>query len=202
MPKIVIIDYGSGNLASLKNAFHRLGMDALSTDNLDMIRHADKLVLPGVGAFPEAMNRLEESGLCSVIHEMASTGIPILGICLGMQLFFSRSMEQGNRLGLGWISGTVRRFQGVDKIPHMGWNWVEPKHNDPLFEGMRHGMYAYFVHSYLCQPDDASLIIAQCEYGGAFCAGIRKDNLLGVQFHPEKSHDSGLRILGNFIHYY
>lgn len=198
MKKITIIDYGVGNLASLRNAFRFLNIPHNITADPDTIEMAEKLVLPGVGAFAAAMQRLEETNLKPVILEKVSQGTPLLGICLGMQVLFSKSYEGGEWAGLGLIPGEVKRFQGVRKIPHMGWNNLYDIRETPLTKALPAEPFMYFVHSYYCMPKDAGDILARCRYGQEFCAAVHRGNVWGVQFHPEKSQDVGLQILQNF----
>ena len=197
--KIAIVDYGLGNIASIKNAFLYHGVDPVVTSSPFQIKSADKLILPGVGAFQPAITRLKKTGLYDAIVEKVTEGTFILGICLGMQLLFTVSYENGVHNGFNFIEGEVVRFQNVSKIPHMGWNSVEIVGKSRLFEGIRDGEFFYFVHSYYCKPEKNEDIAAISEYGGSFCAAVKKGNVFGVQFHPEKSHCPGLKVLENFI---
>ena len=198
---IVIIDYKMGNVGSILNMLKKIGVEAAISAAPDAIRAADRLILPGVGAFDEGMKSLEGHGLIPVLEEKVVEGrTPMLGICLGMQLFADRS-EEGARPGLGWIRGDVRRFsfQRTDlKIPHMGWNTVVPAKGDRILEGMGGDTRFYFVHSYHFVCADARDALLTAEYGQAFTAAVRRDNIVGVQFHPEKSHRFGMQLLKNF----
>ncbi|MBO8130080.1 MAG: imidazole glycerol phosphate synthase subunit HisH [Candidatus Marinimicrobia bacterium] len=195
---IVIIDYGVGNLASLKNAFDYLGYDIVVTSNILEVKKADKLILPGVGAFKPAIEKLRHGKFNEVIVEKVDKNIPLLGICLGMQLLFTKSYENGVWKGLDLIDGEVLKIEGVEKVPHMGWNSVEIIADNELFRGIRSGEYFYFVHSYYCRPAYSRNVIAVTEYGRKFCVATAQDYVYGVQFHPEKSHKVGLKLLENF----
>jgi len=196
--KVVIIDYGTGNIASLKNSFAFLGIPAAASSDRAVIQNASKLILPGVGAFKPAREKLRQQGLDDVITTKAGEGTLLLGICLGMQLFFTRSNEFGDCPGLNLIPGTVEAITGVKKIPHMGWNQTEIIRPDPVFHNIPDQSYFYFVHSFVCRQDDPETEVAQCRYGQNFCAAVRKENIIGMQFHPEKSGSVGLRVLKNF----
>lgn len=198
---IAIIDYGVGNLFSLQSSFAAIGADAVVTDDPYVIRKADRLILPGVGAFGDAARKLRDSGMGKLVIEQAQKGKPIMGICLGMQLLFEKSYEYGFHEGLGLIEGAIRPIADVVpvgyKIPHIGWNALhfgENKH--PLFEKIEEGDAVYFVHSYYADCKDA--VIATAEYGAPLTAAVAKGNVLGCQFHPEKSGDVGLDILRAF----
>jgi glutamine amidotransferase len=208
MNKITMIDYGGSNLRSAQKAFEFVGADLVTTADPDVIRHADKLVLPGVGAFGAGMDAVRALGLVEPIHEAVQRGIPMLGICIGMQFLFEDSNEMGQHEGLGLIPGHVVHFKtdltGLEdlsglKIPHMGWNQLEHDGSHFLLQGVASGAYTYFVHSYHCVPDDASWIVASTDYGRPFCAIVARENVYGIQFHPEKSHQTGLRIIQNFV---
>lgn len=194
---ITIIDYGVGNITSLRNAFGALNVSVTVTQDRQAIAAAEKLVLPGVGAFAPAMQRLRDSCLDQIILEKTRQQTPLLGICLGMQLLFTTSSEQGQWPGLNLIPGQVRRFENVNKIPQIGWNQVETR-PVALFSGICSRPYFYFVHSYYCVPEDEVHCIATCDYGNSFCAAVQKDNIWGVQFHPEKSQADGLKLLHSF----
>jgi len=198
MDQVVIIDYGTGNIASLKNSFTYLGIPVLISSNREEIKNAKKLVLPGVGAFKPAREKLRKKGLDDIVYSKSKGGTPLLGICLGMQLLFTRSQEFGKCGGLNLIQGTVEAITGVRKIPHMGWNQIEIIRPDPVLKEIPDQSYLYFVHSFICKPKDSGLIRARCGYGQSFCAVVRKKNIVGMQFHPEKSGRMGLRILENF----
>ena len=198
---IAIVDYGRGNLRSVEKAFVRLGMDTVITQDPALVRTASALVLPGDGAFHDAMQNLERPGLLTPIRESLEAGRPFLGICLGYQLLFSESEEWGHSKGLDLIPGVVRRFpKGLRelKVPHMGWNRVMHGGDLAIFEGIPSGAYFYFVHSYYPEPLDGTLRVATCNYGVTFPAAIGKGNLFATQFHPEKSQSWGLKLLENF----
>lgn len=197
---IAIIDYGVGNLFSLESSFRAIGQQVKVTDSADKIRKADKIILPGVGAFEDAVKKLKDTGLDLVLKEEASKGKPVMGICLGMQMLFERSFEYGCHEGLGLIKGDIIPFEGeIDpslKIPHIGWNALEIKEELPIFKYIKSGDHVYFVHSYFAAVTDET--IAKCEYGTVFTAAVGKDNIYGCQFHPEKSGHTGLNILKGF----
>ena len=199
---IVIVDYGVGNLFSLKCSFAALGEQVLVTSDPDSIYSAEKIILPGVGAFQDAAEKLRESGLDLVLKKQVQKGKPLLGICLGMQLLFEKSYEYGEHEGLGFLPGVIRPIADVVpqdlKIPHMGWNALRFRgEKNPLFARVREGEYVYFVHSYCASDCDAS-VIADTEYGAPLTAAVAMGNVMGCQFHPEKSGDVGLRILKAF----
>jgi glutamine amidotransferase len=202
---IAIIDYGMGNLRSVQKGFEKVGSDACVTADPRVVLEADRIVLPGVGAFADCMHNLEQAGFVEPILKVIAQGRPFLGICLGLQLLFTESEEFGAHKGLGVIPGRVRRFpEGMRaggealKVPHMGWNQISFRRRAPAFEGIDEGANVYFVHSYYVQPDDEGVIATTTGYGIDFCSAIRKDNIVATQFHPEKSQDIGLRILKNF----
>jgi glutamine amidotransferase len=198
---IAIIDYGVGNLFSLVSSLKSIGADAVVTDREEVIAAADKIILPGVGAFGDARRKLAETGMDKLILEEAKKGKPIMGICLGMQLLFERGFEYGVHDGLGLLKGEVVSMQGVVpaeyKIPHIGWNGLIFKKENPLFRYIRNGDHVYFVHSYYAKNCDESLL-ATAEYGPELTAAVAKDNIYGCQFHPEKSGSVGLNILRGF----
>jgi len=195
---IAIIDYGMGNLRSVQKGFERVGFEAIVTDDPSVVRRADAIVLPGVGAFGAAMERLRRSGLAEETIRAIEKGKPYLGICLGLQLLLSESEEGGRFEGMDLIKGRVVRFQTDLKVPHMGWNQVKILKPNPLLKGIPDNSYFYFVHSYYVLPDDKSLVAGTTEYGVEFTSMVWRDNLFAVQFHPEKSQRLGLRILKNF----
>lgn len=196
---IAIIDYGVGNLRSVQKAFERAGArDAVITHDIEIIRQAEKLVLPGVGAIRSAVDRLTEMNLIDVIKNEALSGKPFFGICVGFQLLFEKSFEFGETRGLGLIPGTVQRFPETVKIPQIGWNALK-FHSHPMWNGLTDGADVYFCHSFYATPSDPGVIAAETEYGITYCAAVSKDNIFGVQFHPEKSQTVGLTILNNFI---
>ncbi|MBP5208591.1 MAG: imidazole glycerol phosphate synthase subunit HisH [Clostridia bacterium] len=198
---IAVIDYGVGNLFSLCSSLSAVGADVTVTGDPDVIRAADRIVLPGVGAFEDAARKLSASGLEGPVREAAEEGKPLLGICLGMQLLFERSLEYGEHKGLGLIPGTVAPLAGripdTLKIPHMGWNALRLHGNSPIFKYIRDGEYVYFVHSYAA-VDCGEYVIADTEYGEYLTAAVRRGSVYGCQFHPEKSGAAGLSILKAF----
>lgn len=200
---IVIINYGMGNLGSIANMLKKTGHRAIISGDLAEIDRAEKLILPGVGAFDNGMKNLSELGLIEVLNKKVLTDkIPTLGLCLGLQLF-SVTSEEGNLPGLGWMEVQTSRFHFNSenehlKVPHMGWNSIELCQNHPLLSGLDDESRFYFVHSFHLQSLDASLVLAQTTYGYSFPSILGKDNLMGVQFHPEKSHKFGLQLLKNF----
>ena len=198
---IAIVDYGLGNLGSITKAFRHLGAEAVLTDDPGEIARADALVLPGDGAFGATMDEIEARGFTSVIREAAADGRPVLGICIGMQVLFDESEEHGVFRGLGLLPGRVRRFAGPLPVPHMGWNELnlrQPEHL--LLDGVREGSHVYFVHSYFCDAP-ADVVIASSGYGRDFPAIVGRDNVLGMQFHPEKSQQIGLSLVANFVRF-
>jgi glutamine amidotransferase len=198
---IALIDYGMGNIHSVKKALEASAGEVLVTSKGADILAADKIVLPGVGAFDDAMDELDCRGLTAVLKSAAESGKPLLGICLGMQLLFERSEEAKLRKGLGVLKGEVKRFpEGSFKIPHIGWNQARQSNKaSGLFKGVDEGAYFYFCHSYYCQPKDKSMISANCDYGLVFACAVESGNLFGLQFHPEKSQGAGLKIMDNFV---
>lgn len=198
--QVTLIDYGFGNLRSVEKALEHAGATVTVTADPVVVRRAQKLVLPGVGAFGAGMAALHARGLREPVLAAAAAGVPLLGICLGMQLLFERSEEMGEHEGLGLLPGSVVRFQGEGlKVPHMGWNELEPRAAHPLLAGIPAGAHAYFVHSYTCQPAISGDLIATADYGGPVAAVAGRANIAGLQFHPEKSQRTGLRILRNFL---
>jgi glutamine amidotransferase len=203
---LAILDYGMANLRSVQKAFERLGHAAEIVSTPEQVRRADRLVVPGVGAFKDAAGALFASGNAEAIREHVRSGKPMLGICLGLQLLFDVGYEDGVHRGLGILGGECVRFR-VDeppyrlKVPHMGWNGLRWGQDVPLFRGLERGAYVYFVHSYHVVPKDAGVIAATAEYGEPFVAAVRKENVMAVQFHPEKSQEVGGVILKNFAEY-
>lgn len=195
---IAIIDYGMGNLHSVSKAVERLGYEAVVTADHEQIMSAAGAILPGVGAFGDAMHNLRQTGLDEVTGLYASSGKPLLGICLGMQLLFTQSEEHGTHEGLGLLPGEVNRFQGSYKIPHMGWNRLSFTQESALFEGVDEG-YVYFVHSFHANVQRQSDLLATTDYHQAVTAIVGRDNVYGMQFHPEKSGDIGMHLLKNFL---
>ncbi|MEK3911856.1 MULTISPECIES: imidazole glycerol phosphate synthase subunit HisH [Paenibacillus] len=195
---IAIIDYGMGNLHSVSKAVERLGYEALVTSDENEIMAADGAILPGVGAFGDAMEHLRESRLDAVAVRYAQSGKPLLGICLGMQLLFTSSEEHGSYEGLNLLPGKVVRFQGSYKIPHMGWNRLQFQQKSPLFAGIEEG-HVYFVHSFHALPEQASDLLAVTDYYQQVTAIVGRGNVYGMQFHPEKSGSIGMQLLSNFL---
>ncbi len=195
---IAIIDYGMGNLHSVSKAVERLGFEAVLTSDSRTILEAEGAILPGVGAFGDAMQNLRNTGLDEVTRYYAQSGKPLLGICLGMQLLFEESEEFGPAEGLGLLPGRVERFRGSFKIPHMGWNRLEFRQPSPLFEGLQQE-HAYFVHSFHALPEREEDLLAVTDYNGPVTAIVGRGQLFGMQFHPEKSGDTGMALLRNFL---
>lgn len=195
---IAIIDYGMGNLHSVSKAVERLGYETVTTSDPEQIMSADGAILPGVGAFGDAMQFLQETGLDEVTKRFAASGKPLLGICLGMQLLFSSSEEHGEHEGLGLLPGRVIRLEGDIKIPHMGWNRLRFHQESPLFAGLAEG-HAYFVHSFHALPEHQTDLLASTDYAGPVTAIVGRDNVYGAQFHPEKSGALGMQLLENFL---
>ncbi len=197
---IAIIDYQMGNLRSVQKAFEHVGHEATITSDRSELDRAEKIVLPGVGAFQDAIAEIRRRDLIGPILSAIDAGKPFLGICLGLQLLFDVSYEDGQHEGLGVIPGEVVRFDlpRGHKVPHMGWNEVAFASPSPLTEGIASGSHFYFVHSYYVAPKDESVVAGRASYGEPFCAMIRRDNLFATQFHPEKSQRQGLRVLKNF----
>lgn len=197
---IAIVDYDAGNIKSVEKALHFLGREALVTGDSEEILRADKVILPGVGAFGDAMDTIRGRGLDKVLRKVAENGTPFLGICLGLQLLFERSDEAPGAEGLGILKGEILRIPEKEglKIPHMGWNSLHLENNGRLFRGIEENAYVYFVHSYYLKAGDESIVKASTEYGVHIHASVEKDNVFACQFHPEKSSDVGLHILNNF----
>lgn len=200
---IAIVDYNMGNLASVKNAFAKLGEDTVVESDPAKFKEYDKLILPGVGAFGDAMEHLRERNMIEAIKDFAASGKPMIGICLGMQLLFESSEEFGEHEGLGLIKGHVKAFDESKfseplKVPHMGWNRMFTQEH-PLFVGLDDEHYLYFVHTFHVNCTDKSDIIGTTEYGYKFTSAVAHKNIMGIQPHPEKSHENGLKILENFI---
>jgi len=196
---IAIIDYGMGNLKSVEKAFNFLGGDTFVTGSPKEILGASKVVLPGVGAFAEAVKCIKDTGLDQVINETIRKGKPFLGICLGLQLMFDYSEENGGFEGLGILKGKIKKIDTGLKIPHMGWNSLNIKKENALFKGLSDNPYVYFVHSFHLVADDKEIVTATTEYGEEIEVAVEKDNIFLTQFHPEKSGKTGLKMLENFI---
>ena len=202
MTKITMIDYGASNIRSAQKAFEHLGADITLTSDPAVVRQASKLVLPGVGAFGSGMAAVRELGLHTAVQERVATGVPLLGICVGMQFLFDTGYEMGTHQGLALVPGEVHRFDLPTgyKIPHMGWNQINHGETHWLLQGVPTQSYVYFVHSYHCTPTDKTDTIAVTEYGQKpFTAVVGRDHVYGIQFHPEKSQKHGLKILQNYI---
>ena len=197
---IAIVDYGMGNLRSVQKGFEHVGATAVVSSDPGVIAKADKVVLPGVGAFEDAVHELRAKDLIEVVRESISAGKPFLGICLGLQMLFDVSFENGEHKGLGIIPGKVVRFELPKEysIPHMGWNQLLIRRRAPILKGIEEGDQFYFVHSYFVAPDDPDVVATETDYPDPFCSMVWKDNLFATQFHPEKSQEKGLRILRNF----
>ncbi len=197
---IAIIDYGMGNLRSVQKGFENVGHQAVVTRDRDEVQKASKVVLPGVGAMEDAIGELNRLGLTNSILQAIDSGKPFLGICLGLQLLFDRSYENGEHAGLGVLKGEVVRFDLPREysVPHMGWNEAVIRRRPPILEGIDEGTHFYFVHSYFVVPEDENVIAVEADYHEPFCAMVWRDNLFATQFHPEKSQENGLKILKNF----
>ena len=198
MSQVAIIDYGVGNLRSVEKAFAATGCDAVVSADANVLRAADKLVLPGVGAFGACMKALRERGFDELVRERVAAGVPLLGVCVGMQMLFEESEEFGRVEGLGLLRGRVRRFPPTLLVPQVGWNQVHQRRLHPLFAGIANDSFFYFVHSYFCDATDAESIAGATIYGDAYASVVARANICGVQFHPEKSQTAGLRLLKNF----
>lgn len=203
---ITIIDYNTGNLGSIQNILRKIGEDSIVTSDISEIAKASKIILPGVGAFDTGMKNLIDLGLIDILNKKVIIDkIPVLGICLGMQLI-SNGSEEGSYNGLGWLDAATVRFRFVDsteyKIPHMGWNFTEQKKESKLFTGMYPLPRFYFVHSYFFKANDTSDILTSTNYEIEFTSAVERGNILGVQFHPEKSHKFGMKLLKNFVDFY
>ena len=205
MSQVTIIDYGMGNLRSVQKGFENLGFSARVSDDPQVVAQAQRLVLPGVGAFKDCMDNLRAGGFIEPIHRHVEAGRPFLGICLGLQLLFTESVEFGRHQGLDIIPGQVMCFpsgksaQGEElKVPHMGWNRIRIERQAPVYAGIEDGAFVYFVHSFYVVPDDPGVIATTTDYGISFCSSIWRDNVMATQFHPEKSQQIGLHILKNF----
>lgn len=199
---LAVIDYGAGNLRSVMHALkHLKAEDVHLVQEAQQLDGVDKIILPGVGAFGAGMQKLQQQALVEPIRQAVANGVPYLGICLGMQFLFECSDEMGDHQGFGILPGKVTRFPAFDdlKVPHMGWNVLNPTRTSLLLSDLPDSPYAYFVHSYYCEPADETDILITVDYGIPFTAGIERDNVYGVQFHPEKSQQVGLQILRNFL---
>jgi len=202
---ITVLDYGAGNTASILNMMRKVGLEAESSLSPEVLGKSKAIIFPGVGAFDNGMKKIRDSGVWELLNELVlDRKIPFLGICLGMQMLFESS-EEGNEKGFGWLPGTVRRFDfsdsKVNKIPHMGWNLVNASKDNPLFESLHDENRFYFVHSFHVECDDAKHSVASTHYGYDFTCCVQKENIFGVQFHPEKSHRFGMAFFRNFSNF-
>ena len=195
---MAIIDYGVGNLRSVEKAFHASGCEAVVSDDERVLRGAERLVLPGVGAFRACMKALGERGFDALVRERAGAGTPLLGVCVGMQMLFEESEEFGRERGLGLLRGRVRRFPPNLRVPQVGWNQVSWRRSHPLAAGIADESFFYFVHSFYCQAADEADALGRTDYGLDYASVVARVNVCGVQFHPEKSQATGLRLLKNF----
>jgi glutamine amidotransferase len=198
MAQVAIIDYGVGNLRSVEKAFAATGCEAIVSGDEKLLCAAERLVLPGVGAFGACMRALSKRGFDQLVRERVKAGTPLLGVCVGMQLLFASSEEFGATAGLALLRGRVRRFSDDLVVPHVGWNRVSVRQSHALFHGVGNGAFFYFVHSYYCEPPDKSVVAGETEYGVNYASVVAQANICGVQFHPEKSQHAGLQLLKNF----
>ena len=198
MTRIAVIDYGVGNLRSVEKAFAVLGVDALVSNEEKALMAADALVLPGVGAFGKCMKELRVRGFDRLVSNRAREGVPILGVCVGMQMLFEESEEFGSNEGLGLMRGYVRRFADSTLVPHVGWNQVSIRGRHSLLENIPDESFFYFVHSYYCESSDSSVVIGETDYARTYPSVVAQKNIYGVQFHPEKSQAAGLKLMANF----
>lgn len=194
---VAIVDYKMGNLHSVQKACAQVGLNSRFVSTAKGLREAKAVILPGVGAFGKAMENLTRMRLVNALKQVAASGKPFLGICLGMQLLFEKSEEFGTHQGLGIFKGEVRPFPKKVVVPHMGWNQLNFKRKDPLFEGIKNGTYMYFVHSYYCDPKEQDIILATTDYGQEITSVVGRDNIRATQFHPEKSQTHGLKVYHN-----
>lgn len=198
MNAVAIIDYGVGNLRSVEKAFAAMDCEAVVSSDDKVLRSAAHLVLPGVGAFGACMKALVARGFDQLVRERIREGTPLLGVCVGMQLLFEESDEFGSTRGLGLVRGRVKRFGDELVVPHVGWNRVNERQSHALFNDLPQGAFFYFVHSYYCEPLENQVVVGETEYGVKYASVVAHENICGVQFHPEKSQESGLRLLRNF----
>jgi glutamine amidotransferase len=198
LARVAIIDYGVGNLRSVEKAFQASGAEAFVTSDERLLRGAERLVLPGVGAFRACMEALVERGFDELVRERVADGTPLLGVCVGMQMLFEESEEFGTTRGLGFLRGRVRRFPEGLRVPQVGWNQVEWRKAHALAEGIEGETFFYFVHSYFCDAAEEADVLGRTEYGAPYASAVARVNVCGVQFHPEKSQSAGLRLLKNF----
>ncbi|HJT66701.1 MAG TPA: imidazole glycerol phosphate synthase subunit HisH [Pyrinomonadaceae bacterium] len=196
--EVAIIDYGVGNLRSVEKAFAATGCDAIVSGDEKLLRSAERLVLPGVGAFGACMKALTARGFDQLVRERVEEGTPLLGVCVGMQLLFETSEEFGSTPGLGLLPGRVKRFNDELVVPHVGWNRVDQIREDPLFNDIASESFFYFVHSFYCEPVETGIVAGKTDYGIRYASVVAHRNICGVQFHPEKSQNAGLQLLKNF----
>jgi glutamine amidotransferase len=200
MTKLVIIDYGVGNFRNVQKAFQAVGANAEITESVQAVKDAGAVVLPGVGAFGDAIDNLRQRGLDQPVLAAMQAGKPLFGICVGLQLMFDESEEMGQHVGLGIFPGKIVRFPESELVvPHMGWNQIHPQRQHPLLHNIDAGDFAYFAHSYYAQPDNPAHVVAQTDYGLNYASVVGRDNVCAIQFHPEKSQKVGLQILKNFV---
>lgn len=204
MSRVCILDYGSGNVASVYNLLHSIVENVVVSNSIEDIKRASHLILPGVGAFASTMQKIKQQlPLPELTHRVLIEKTPILGICVGMQVFATKGLEFGEHLGLNWIKGQVRAFKDCDlPLPHIGWNDISSNTSHPILSGLEKHRDFYFVHKYIFCPEQPDIVIAQTDYGEKFTSIIQKDNIIGVQFHPEKSQQAGQKLLLNFIKHY
>jgi len=198
LAQVAIIDYGVGNLRSVEKAFAANGCAAVVSADENVLRQAERLVLPGVGAFGACIEALATRGFDRLVRERVAAGTPLLGVCVGMQMLFEESEEFGANRGFGFFRGRVRRFPDDLVVPQVGWNQVRQQKSNRLFAGIKDSAFFYFVHSYYCEPVEREVIAGETDYGMAYASAVARENLYGVQFHPEKSQADGLRVLANF----
>ena len=199
--RIAIVDAGIGNLRSVQKAFEHLGASPMATDDPEQVLAADAVVLPGVGAFGDGMQGLRARGLDVAVRRVIESGKPFFGICVGLQLLFDESEEMGRHRGLGVLPGRVVRFPSSLTVPHMGWNQVDGRCQHPMLSGVPDGAFVYFAHSFHAVTGEDGIVVATTDYGGPFASAVARDNVWGIQFHPEKSQQVGLTILRNFLEF-
>jgi len=200
LKKLVIIDYGVGNFRNVQKAFESIGANAEITESVEVVARAEAVVLPGVGAFGDAIGNLRQRGLDRPVLDAVKAGKPLIGICVGLQLLFDESEEMGHHRGLGILPGKIIRFPESDlPVPHMGWNQINPVRDHPLLKDIDAGDFAYFAHSYYARPDNPADLVANTDYGLDYASIVGRDNVCAIQFHPEKSQHVGLQILNNFV---